>query len=377
MKKKVLVCVGTRPNLIKITQLEKYFSAFPEVEYILLHTGQHYDTQMNDVFFTELGIKKPDIQYTLESSSSQISVITEIMEKFESTCRELKPDIVVVPGDVNSSFSCAFVANRLGIPVAHIESGLRSFDNSMPEEINRILIDKLSCIHFLTEKSGIENLENEGYNKSSMKFVGNSMIDSLVAFEKNINGSSILESLNLGSESYVLFTFHRPINVDNENNLRKLVSLIRQIAEHTNVIFPIHPRTHKNLLHFNLDKEINESSNVHLTGPLGYLDFLNLIKNAKIVITDSGGVQEETTFLKIPCLTIRPNTERPITITEGTNKLLDFNIIKIMEHVNKITSGEYKHGTIPELWDGKASERIVIEIIRFLKNPSCAPSLVS
>lgn len=366
MKKKVLVCVGTRPNLIKITQLEKAFLNYPNIEYILLHTGQHYDTQMNDVFFNELGIKKPDIQFSL-NASSQIDTICQIMLQFEKTCLSVKPDLVVVPGDVNSSFACAFVANRLDIPVAHIESGLRSFDVTMPEETNRILIDKLSSIHFVTEPSGEFNLLKEGYSSSTIKMVGNSMIDSLIAFKTNIDNSTILEKHKLAPLSYSLFTFHRPINVDNEKNLRKLLLLIKGISETTHVVFPIHPRTRKNISLFHIEEEIESIKNLTLIDPLGYLDFLKLIKNSAFVVTDSGGVQEETTFLKIPCLTIRPNTERPVTVTIGTNTLLNFDLDEISKQVSLINNGMYKLGETPNLWDGQTSERIVKEIALFLQ----------
>lgn len=364
MKKKVLVCVGTRPNFIKITQLEKAFSQYPSIEYLLLHTGQHYDEQMNTVFFTELKIKKPDVQFTL-NSGSQIAVITQIMNQFEAVCAQIQPDLVVVPGDVNSSFACAFVASRMGIPVAHIESGLRSFDMTMPEEANRILIDKLSSLHFVTEKSGLKHLEAEGYSANSIKFVGNSMIDSLIAFDHYIDLSDVLKKNNLTQNQYALFTFHRPINVDNALNLEKLLLLIEKTAQRTKVIFPVHPRTLANFNKFNLSiKHLSED--VVFCNPLSYFDFLKLIKHAKIVITDSGGVQEETTFLNIPCLTVRPNTERPVTVELGTNTLVDFEIENVLAKINEVFDGAYKKGAVPMFWDGKVSERIASEINTFL-----------
>jgi len=322
MKKKVFVCVGTRPNLIKITQLEKAFLSYPNLEYILLHTGQHYDKKMNDVFFEELGIKKPDFQFQLEATT-QIGVICEIMRKFQIVCETEKPDMVVVPGDVNSSFACAFVAQRAGIPVAHIESGLRSFDMTMPEEVNRILIDDISALHFVTEKSGVENLKKFGFT-DSIKFVGNSMIDSLVAFKNIIEKSTIEKELGL-SNNYCVFTFHRPVNVDNKENLTKLLDLIENTSQFLEVVFPVHPRTIKQIKAFDLYDRFEQISNLKTTEPLGYIPFLKLITKANFVITDSGGVQEETTFLQVPCLTIRPNTERPITVEIGTNILLAFN----------------------------------------------------
>ena len=362
-QKKILVCVGTRPNLIKITQFERAFQKYPKLNFILLHTGQHYDDKMNNVFFEELGIKKPDIQFTLEGGS-QTQVIAQIMEKFEAACQEIMPDLVMVPGDVNSSFACAFVANRLGIPVAHIESGLRSFDMTMPEEVNRILIDDLSVLHFVTEKSGVENLEKLGF-KNSINFVGNSMIDTLVHYEEKINDDPVLNNNNLLEKEYALVTFHRPSNVDNEKDLTHLVQILSEISQKIKVVFPIHPRTIKNIKKFGLLEKLNEIENIVQLPPQGYLSFLNLIKNAKLVITDSGGIQEETTFLQVPCLTIRPNTERPITSEIGTNTLLPFDANEIVKHFNLIMSNNYKQGQIPPRWDGKTSERIIESINNF------------
>ena len=367
LSKKVLVCVGTRPNLIKITQLEKAFQKYKYLEYILLHTGQHYDSKMNDVFFDELGIKKPDFQFKL-NGGSQIQVIAEIMQKFELSCNEIQPDLVIVPGDVNSSFACAFVANRLGIPVAHIESGLRSFDYSMPEEINRILIDQISSLHFITEPSGIQNLKNEGFSEKTLQYVGNSMIDSLVGYNQLIDKSTVLEEKNLNKGEYALFTFHRPANVDNAENLGKLISLLKKISEKKKVVFPVHPRTLKNIVAFGLDGAFKSIENLVKLEPQGYIDFLNLIKNSSFVITDSGGVQEETTFLQIPCLTVRPNTERPITIEKGTNKLMPFEEQEIISEVNIILNGNFKKGEIPNLWDGQTSLRILKELDSFFKS---------
>jgi len=366
MKKKVLVCVGTRPNLIKITQLEKCFAVYENIEYKLLHTGQHFDYNMNDVFFSELNINLPDYQFQLQSGS-QISVIAQIMQKAEEVFNEYEPDLVVVPGDVNSSFACAFVADRMGIDVAHIESGLRSFDRTMPEEMNRLLIDKIAKIHFVTEPSGIKNLVNEGHSQDSIKFVGNTMIDSLVCFTDKIAESNILTHLDIAESSYLLFTFHRPANVDNAENLQKLVDLLSEASNFGTIIFPIHPRTRNNFTKLGMMETISDIKNLILCDPLGYFDFLKLIKHAKAVVTDSGGVQEETTFLHVPCLTIRPNTERPVTITDGSNTLLPFDIKLIKTELELINSDSYKKGKTPELWDGSASQRIVSEIAAFLK----------
>ncbi len=360
--KKVLTCVGTRPNLIKITQLDKYFAAYSEIEHKLLHTGQHFDYNMNDVFFEELKIRKPDVFFNI-NQGGQIQVVARIMEEFEKFALDYKPDLVMVPGDVNSSFACAFVAQRHGIPVAHIESGLRSFDMTMPEEANRILIDALTDLYFVTEQSGIDNLELEGKPQSKVKFVGNTMIDSLVAFMPVIDASPIRRKLDLSS--YYLLTFHRPLNVDNNQNLTTLVHLIAELAKTKQIVFPVHPRTRKRITEFGLEQSLT-SKNILLTDPIGYIDFIHLVKNASAVITDSGGVQEETTFMQVPCITVRPNTERPVTLL-GTNQLIELNAEKICALLQTIETGSFKKGLIPQYWDGKASERIVKEIDLFFK----------
>lgn len=358
MKKKILTCVGTRPNLIKITQFNRCFAKYENLEHKLLHTGQHFDYNMNDVFFEELNIPRPDVFLNI-NQGSQVNIIAAIMNAFEGFISEYKPDLVIVPGDVNSSFACAFVAQRLGIPVAHIESGLRSFDMSMPEEVNRILIDDLSELYFVTEESGTHNLISEGKSNSKIKFTGNTMIDSLVAFMPVIDNSPIREKLSL--KDYYLLTFHRPVNVDNRVNLTTLVDIILEMSINKQVVFPIHPRTRNRLAEFSLDDKLN-NSNIILTDPIGYIDFINLVKNAVAVITDSGGVQEETTFMEVPCITVRPNTERPITVDIGTNTLSRLDRTDVKNLLNQINRNEYKTGKIPPLWDGKASERIVREI---------------
>ena len=352
---KVLICVGTRPNLIKITRFEEVFRKYPGFEYILLHTGQHYDHKMNRVFFEELGIKEPDI-FLGAASGSQIEVLGDIMVKFDKVLDDLQPDLVLVPGDVNSSMACALVASRKNITVGHIESGLRSFDKTMPEEVNRIIIDDVSDFYFISEPAGLANLKNEGKPLDKLFFVGNTMIDALIQYEDKIEASDILSRLGL-DDNFALFTFHRPHNVDNQHNLTLLVELMNLLAENRKVVFPVHPRTRKNMEQFGLQKII--SSNILLTEPLGYLDFLKLMKASDFIITDSGGIQEETTFLKKPCITIRPNTERPVTIEQGTNTLSDLNIKEILTLVGDIEAGRYKKGKIPELWDGKTTERIV------------------
>ncbi len=359
--KKVLVCVGTRPNLIKITQLGKCFSKYP-LEYKLLHTGQHYDYNMNDIFFQQLGINAPDVFLNI-NQGSQIEVVSQIMQKFEEFILRYKPDLVMVPGDVNSSFACAFVASRHGIPVAHIESGLRSFDKSMPEEVNRILIDDVTELFFVTEPSGTENLIKENKKESAIHYVGNTMIDSLVAFTPIIDKSDIRKKLNL--DDYCLVTFHRPANVDDYANLKVVAEILVEIAKIRKVVFPIHPRTKKRFHEFGFEKVI-ENPNIIITDPLGYLDFISLVKNAKVVITDSGGVQEETTFLGVPCITLRKSTERPVTVVQGTNTMCELDVESILDILRSIFNGTYKKGKVPKFWDGKSSEKIAKEVYEFL-----------
>lgn len=360
--KRILTCVGTRPNLIKITQLDKWFAAYPHIQHSLLHTGQHYDDKMNDVFFRELGIRKPDVFLNI-NQGTQVNVISAIMNEFEKHILANRPDLVMVPGDVNSSFACAFVAQRHGIPVAHIESGLRSFDMTMPEEANRILVDSLTDLFFVTEESGRVNLLNEGKAENKLVFTGNTMIDSLVAFLPVIENAEIRNKLNL--KDYYLLTFHRPVNVDDASNLTNLAKIIREISQTKQVVFPVHPRTRNRLKEFGLS-EMLQSPNIILTEPIGYIDFIHLVKHASAVITDSGGVQEETTYMGVPCITIRPNTERPVTVTEGTNTLATLELPVIFELLHQMQNGTYKKGAVPKYWDGLASKRLVEAAVQFV-----------
>lgn len=355
--KKILICVGTRPNLIKITQFDRLIKKYDSIEYRILHTGQHYDYNMNNVFFEQLGIKEPDVFLNI-NSSSQIDAIGQIMIGAEKVMKEYEPDLVIVPGDVNSTFACGFVARYLGLKLAHLESGLRSFDIKMPEENNRVLVDSISDYYFVTEQSGIDNLIKENVSDKKIFFVGNTMIDTLVASKEKIDSNGILNELGVVENDYFLLTFHRPANVDNKESLSKLVSLALELCKKRKVVFPIHPRTKKNLEEFGLNEKFSHP-NLVLVGPLGYFEFLKLVSSSKAVITDSGGIQEETTYLGVSCLTVRPNTERPVTITEGTNTLLRLNVGEILEQVEKIEGGVYKKGKVPDLWDGNATERIM------------------
>lgn len=363
--KKVLVVVGTRPNLIKITKFKECFDKHPDLDLKILHAGQHYDYQMSEIFFEQLGIPKPDCIFKLEAPTA-VGKIAEMMVKFEAFVMELQPDLVLVPGDVNSSMACGVAASRLGFKVGHIESGLRSFDRTMPEEINRLIIDELSDLFFVTEPSGVKNLGNEKKDKGNVYFVGNTMIDSLVQFQPVFEKSDILEKLNVSAKKYFVFTFHRPGNVDDLEKLTELVNVIKGISTQNKVVFPVHPRTRNNLADNGL-LDLLQNENIVITEPVGYIDFMKLIGNSIGVITDSGGIQEETTFMQVPCLTIRPNTERPITHEIGTNTLLPLDQTQILKYVQQIADGTYKKGEIPENWDGNATDRIVDVIKEYLK----------
>lgn len=360
--KHLLIIIGTRPNFIKVTQFKKLANA-AKFKLTILHTGQHYDRQMADIFFDQFGLR-PDIILQLSRGSS-IQQMGEMMGKLEMEFEQLTPDMILVCGDVNSTIIAGFVANRMGIKLGHIESGLRSGDRTMPEEINRVLVDDLSDVFFVTEQSGYQNLINEGKSDSQIFNVGNTMIDTLVAYQDEIDNAAVVEKLGLGGEGFALFTMHRPSNVDTLDSLMLLDKLLEKLTKKVKVVFPIHPRTKKRIEELGLSNLLTHDGLI-ITQPLGYFDFQKLIKSAKFIVTDSGGIQEETTFLQIPCLTIRPNTERPITTEIGTNTLLDFDVELIMQKVNSILTGTYKSGDIPNLWDGRATERILEHIEEYL-----------
>lgn len=358
MNKKVLVVVGTRPNFIKVTQLKKYAKLYSNIDLRIVHTGQHYDSKMADIFFEQFNLI-PD--YFLDiSSASANTQMAEIMLGLEKIIKtQFNADILVVVGDVNSTLAGAITANKLGVKLAHIESGLRSNDFTMPEEINRILTDKISDLFFVTEKSGYDNLINEGKQKEQIFFVGNTMIDTLVGFDKEIDLSDVLSKHNLEKDKFVLMTMHRPATVDSKEGLINLFQLMDIVTNNYKLLFPIHPRTLKNIEQFNLLDRLNGINNLILTEPLDYFSFQKLIKYCKFILTDSGGIQEESTFRKVPCLTLRANTERPVTCDIGTNTLVPFDIKVIKKMISDIENNKYKNGNIPDFWDGKSSERIV------------------
>jgi UDP-N-acetylglucosamine 2-epimerase (non-hydrolysing) len=358
---KLHLIVGARPNFMKMAPLYRELSLYSEnYESLIIHTGQHYDEKMSKLFFNDLDMPKP-AAYLNVGSGSHGKQTAMIMERYEDLLLAGdKPDLVIVAGDVNSTIACALVAKKLYIPVAHLEAGLRSYDDRMPEEINRVLTDRISDILLTPSLDANKNLEKEGIKPDKIYFVGNIMIDSLLANKEKAETSNIFYQLNmLPKESYALVTLHRPSNVDEYNSLKMLLMALSEISGKIKIIFPMHPRTKKNIYELGLSSILNTSSNLIITEPLGYLDFLKLEMNAKFILTDSGGIQEESTYFGIPCLTLRENTERPITITEGTNQIVDLNVESIVNSATDIIEGKNKKGKIPKYWDGKTAARIV------------------
>lgn len=354
-----IICVcGARPNLMKIAPLMKAFSQSGKFQTLLVHTGQHYDENMSRLFFDELGIPKPDINLEVGSASHAVQT-AEIMKRFEPVVLDFKPDYVLVVGDVNSTIACGLVAVKLGIKLIHVEAGLRSFDRTMPEEINRLLTDSICDLLFVTEQSGLDNLAREGIDSNKVHFVGNVMIDTLVANRERAKKSDVLNMLGLVEKGYAAITLHRPSNVDDLDKFTEIMAAFEEIQKDLKLVFPMHPRTRNNIRHSNLEKRIEAMTNLILLEPIGYVDFLHLMSNAALVMTDSGGIQEETTILQIPCMTLRENTERPVTVTEGTNRLVHIETEDILKHYNEIKAHNFEaKGRIPKFWDGKASERI-------------------
>lgn len=362
--RKILIVVGTRPNFIKVTQFKKVSIGYPDLEFKIVHTGQHYDRKMADVFFEQFNLI-PDYFLNIEPASAN-SQMAEIMMKLELLIlNDYHPDLLMVVGDVNSTFAAALTGNKLGIKVAHLESGLRSFDRSMPEEINRLLTDEITDCFFVTEQSGLDNLKSEGKSLENIHFVGNTMIDTMVAFGTKIKENDILKRLEIKRSGFVLMTMHRPATVDNIEGLAGLFELIDFVTENYKIVFPIHPRTLSKIKALGFKDRIDKNVNIIVTEPLDYFSFQKLISETKFILTDSGGIQEESTFMRVPCLTLRPNTERPSTVTIGSNTLMPFSLLAISREIKKIETGEYKKGAIPTFWDGTTTERI-IEIINNL-----------
>jgi UDP-N-acetylglucosamine 2-epimerase (non-hydrolysing) len=344
----ILHVVGARPNFMKLAPVLRALSTRKAVRQTVVHTGQHYDANMSDVFFRQLGIPAPDVNLAV-GSGSHAQQTAEIMSRFESVVQERKPDIVLVYGDVNSTVAAALVCSKLQIRVGHVEAGLRSFDRTMPEEINRVVTDQVSDLLFTPSEDGDINLALEGIAKNKIHLVGNVMIDSLIrllpeAFKHGRNGFP---------ERYALVTLHRPSNVDNNETLSGILQSLLDVSNDLALVFPAHPRTRQRLAAFGMDPQ-----QLRLLDPVPYVEFLSLQHNATVVITDSGGIQEETTYLGVPCLTLRNNTERPVTVTQGTNILVGQDPNKLRSELGRILRGEAKRGAIPPLWDGRAAERI-------------------
>ena len=362
---KIILVAGARPNFMKIGPVSEELSK-NRIDHKVLHTGQHYDDEMSKIFFDDLGMSQPDI-YLGVGSGSHADQTGKIMIEFEKVCFDEKPDLVIVVGDVNSTLACALVASKLWIPVAHIEAGLRSFDRTMPEEINRILTDQISDYLFTTCEDANVNLKNEGIADSKIHFVGNVMIDSLLRFIDAASKSDILERLALKdndhAKKYAVLTLHRPSNVDDAATLKGIFSALNQLSEKIPIVFPAHPRTAKKIADYGLSDSSTETR-ILITKPLGYLDFPCLMSKSAIVLTDSGGIQEETTILGIPCMTLRHNTERPVTVKKGTNTVVGTDPEKIVATGYRLLEQGITRTGTPKYWDGKAAERIVEVIIK-------------
>jgi UDP-N-acetylglucosamine 2-epimerase (non-hydrolysing) len=358
--KRILSIVGARPNFIKIAPVDKAFRKYGKaVSHKICHTGQHFDESMSKIFFDELKMPRPDF-YLGVGGGSHASLTARTMLELEKVFDTERPDLVIVPGDVNSTLAASLVASKMGIRLAHVEAGLRSFDKSMPEEINRIMTDVVSDYLFVTEHSGIRNLRDEGVDNDRIFFVGNTMIDTLEAHYDLIESSGIVNDMGLTAGNYILATFHRPTNVDDKEGLKALIDTLGRLAIERRLVFPVHPRTSKNIREFGLQDDIPK--NLIITPPKGYIEFLSLMRYAELVITDSGGIQEETTYMGVQCITVRKNTERPVTIDVGTNHLVGTDLDKVEKTALDILGGTTKPGRIPEMWDGKAAKRIA-EII--------------
>jgi len=365
---KVINVVGARPNFMKVAPLveamkrrEREFAPF------LVHTGQHYDQMMSDAFLRDLDLPRPDVSLEV-GSGSQAAQTAAVMQKFEPVVLSEKPDWVVVVGDVNSTLACALVAVKLGVRVAHVEAGLRSRDRTMPEEINRLLTDQIADLLFTPSRDADENLRAEGIPDSRISFVGNIMIDSLRKYLERAKSSAIRERLGVAGMDYAVLTLHRPSNVDDVTTFSKILHALAEIALRLPIIFPVHPRTHKTIVELGLAGRMEEITSLRLIEPLGYLDFLGLYSEAKLVLTDSGGLQEETTVLGIPCLTLRENTERPITVELGTNTVVGTNPQKIVAAASAALSAAANQTppAVPPLWDGHTADRILASLLDYM-----------
>ncbi len=367
MTKSVIDLVaGARPNFIKLAPVVRALSEVDTVGFRIVHTGQHYDDSMNDVFFRELGIPEPDVHLEV-GSGSHGSQTARILERYEAHLMKYRPAATVVFGDVNSTIACALAAVKLGVPVAHVEAGLRSFDRTMPEEINRLLTDAISDLLLVSEPSGIENLRREGISDGKMRLVGNVMIDTLLRQLETARSRQAAKRLGLEKKRYGFVTIHRPSNVDDGNTLRSLLDLLHELADDIPLVFPVHPRTSASAKRLGLESLLQPDQNrLFCIPPQPYLESISLLADTAVVLTDSGGLQEETSVLGIPCLTLRENTERPITLELGTSRLVGNNPEKIRTAFQKALSGTWPCGQPIPLWDGKAANRVVKELVDWL-----------
>ncbi len=360
---KIINVVGARPNFMKIAPITTAMENQDRLNPILVHTGQHYDAGMSDVFFRDLQIPQPDIFLNI-GSDSHARQTAKIMIAFEEVLIREKPDLVLTVGDVNSTMATTLVAVKLGFKVAHVEAGLRSRDRTMPEEINRLVTDALADFLFTTSQDADENLRREGIADEKIFFVGNTMIDTLMKYRKTAQVLQAHRQFGLKSNNFALLTLHRPSNVDDHDVFRSILAALQKIQQEIPILFPIHPRTEKNIERFGFSADFNDMSNMHYIQPQNYLNFLSLMIHSRFVMTDSGGLQEESTVLGIPCLTLRKNTERPITITMGSNKLVGNDTEKIIAGAEQILDGQWQRSQIPPLWDGQAAERITNILVK-------------
>ncbi|MBV6440293.1 MAG: UDP-2,3-diacetamido-2,3-dideoxy-D-glucuronate 2-epimerase [Saprospiraceae bacterium] len=361
---KILAVVGARPNFVKIAALEKAFRAYPQVGFQIVHTGQHYDPSLDEVFFRELDIPKPDFHLGVGSDTSNRQ-LGQMLLGLEPVLEKTRPHAVLVVGDTTSALAGALAASGTGIPIAHVEAGLRSGDRSMPEEINRILTDTVSDFLFVTEQAGLENLEKEGVAGEKVFFTGNCMMDTLMLFRDAAARTAMVQRLGLTVRQYALVTLHRPSNVDTEKGLETVIRILEAMSEEIPLVFPVHPRTAGRLKAFGWMARLEAIADLRVIEPQGYLEFLNLLENAALALTDSGGIQDETTFLGIPCLTLRTTTERPVTLSLGTNELIEVpDPGLIRQKVQQIREDKWKTGIIPERWDGQSARRIAAILIQ-------------
>ena len=362
---KILNIVGARPNFMKIAPIMRAMNDDERFDPVLVHTGQHYDENLSRVFFDELGIPQPALNLGVGSGSRE-EQIAKVREAFAPVVDAQQPSAVLVVGDVNSTIACASVAHEKNCTVIHVEAGLRSFDATMPEEVNRIATDEISDFLFVTEKSGMLNLQREGVAGERF-LIGNVMIDTLIANLERARHSPVLGDLKLTAGDYMVATFHRPSNVDTKQALQRLLAMLQGVTRRLPLVLPLHPRTRASMTHHGLMNQLSAIAQLRVVEPLGYLDFLALVSHSKGVVTDSGGIQEETTYLQVPCLTMRTNTERPITVELGSNELIGEDLERLFAAVDEIQAGTFKRGAIPELWDGHTAERIVRQLALSLR----------